>query len=355
MVQNVLIKILLMPISLLYGLGVSIRNGLYKQGFLKGFTFNLPVISVGNLTVGGAGKSPHIEMLIRLLNPYINIATLSRGYGRKSKGYLEINKTHNAEQAGDEPLQFKRKFPDVLVTVAESRSLGIPKIIQAHPNTQTVLLDDAFQHLAINPSLNILLTEYAKPFSDDFLLPSGRLREWRSSYVRANVIIISKCPPEMTLEQKDAIIQKIKPLPTQKVFFTYYEYENPHSIFNPEEKITLTEEHDIVLNCAIAGTDYLLSYLDDRVNFIKMLEYEDHHYFSNFEVAQLGKIYQNLPSSKKIILTTEKDAMRLEIHKSFLLEKALPVYVLPIKVAFHFEGEHDFENLVRNHLLEFKR
>ena len=355
MVQNVLVKILLMPISLLYGLGVSIRNGLYKQGFLKGFTFNLPVISVGNLTVGGAGKSPHIEMLIRLLNPYINIATLSRGYGRKSKGYLEINETHNAEQAGDEPLQFKRKFPDVLVTVAESRSLGIPKIVQAHPNTQTILLDDAFQHLAINPSLNILLTEYAKPFSEDFLLPSGRLREWRSSYVRANVIIISKCPPEITLEQKEAIIQKIKPLPNQKVFFTYYKYENPHSIFNPEQRIVLSEEHDIVLNCAIAGTDYLLSFLNDRVNFIKMLEYEDHHYFSNFEVAQLGKIYQNIPSEKKIILTTEKDAMRLEIHRQYLIENALPVYVLPIKVAFHFDDERNFKNLIQNHLLEFKR
>lgn len=355
MVQNVLVKILLMPISLLYGLVVSLRNGMYKRGFLKGFTFNLPVISVGNLTVGGTGKSPHIEMLIRMLNPYINIATLSRGYGRKSKGYLEINENHNAEQAGDEPLQFKRKFPDVLVTVAESRSLGIPKIVQAHPNTQTILLDDAFQHLAINPSLNILLTEYSKPFSEDFLLPSGRLREWRSAYVRANVIIVSKCPPEMTLDQKEMIIEKIKPLPEQQVFFTYYEYENPRSIFNPANQILLSEDHDIVLNCAIAGTDYLLSYLNDRVNFIKMLEYEDHHYFSNFEVAQLGKIYQNIPSDKKIILTTEKDAMRLEIHKSYLLENALPVYVLPIKVAFHFDEEKTFQNLVQNHLLEFKR
>ncbi|MEL6988815.1 MAG: tetraacyldisaccharide 4'-kinase, partial [Bacteroidota bacterium] len=168
------------PISLLYGLGISIRNGLYSNGVLKGFKFNVPIISIGNLTVGGTGKSPHIEMLIRMLRPYLNIATLSRGYGRKSKGYIEIKKDHDAKIAGDEPLQFKRKFSDVLVTVAESRSLAIPKIMQRYPQTQTILLDDAFQHLEVIPSLNILLTEHSRLFTNDYLLPSGRLREWRS-------------------------------------------------------------------------------------------------------------------------------------------------------------------------------
>lgn len=354
MVQNIIIKILLLPFSLLYGFGVSIRNGLYKYGLLKGFNFNLPIISVGNLTVGGAGKSPHIELLIRMLNPYINVATLSRGYGRKSKGYLEIKPEHDAEQAGDEPLQFKRKFPDVLVTVAESRSLGIPKIIQAYPQTQTILLDDAFQHLAVNPSLNILLTEYSRPFNEDFLLPTGRLREWKSAYKRADVIIISKCPKSLTVEDKQPLIQKINPTPKQEIFFTFYDYDAPYALFQKDQIQLLKEEMDIVLISAIAGTDYLINHLNDKVNFIKMLEYEDHHYFSNFEVAQLAKIYNNLPSENKIILTTEKDAMRLEMHKAFIEENQLPIYILPIKVSFHFDEKDKFEEMLRNHLLEFK-
>ncbi len=177
MLQSTLVKILLAPFSLLYGVGVSLRNYFYRQGILKAVDFDLPVISVGNLSVGGAGKSPHIEYLIRLLKDYINVATLSRGYKRKSKGFLIVQPQQSVEQAGDEPLQFRRKFHDILVAVAESRTFAIPQILMKEPHTQVILLDDAFQHRSITPGLNILVTEYSHPFTRDYLLPSGRLRE----------------------------------------------------------------------------------------------------------------------------------------------------------------------------------
>ena len=163
---------------------MSIRNFSYRYGLLKGVEFNLPVISVGNLTIGGAGKTPHIEYLVRLLKDYINIATLSRGYGRNTKGFIEVEPHYSADRVGDEPLQFKRKFPEIMVAVDENRAFAIPQLIMEEPELQTILLDDAFQHRSVQPGLNILLTEYSQPFSKDFLLPSGRLREWRSAYHR---------------------------------------------------------------------------------------------------------------------------------------------------------------------------
>ena len=193
-------RVLLAPLTVLYGLGVSLRSLFYTSGVLKHTTFSLPIISVGNLSVGGAGKTPHVEYLVQLLKDYVHVATLSRGYKRKTKGFLLVHPHQSATQVGDEPLQYKRKYPDVTVAVGENRSLAIPEMLQHAPQTQVILLDDAFQHIAIRPSLNILLTEHGQLFTDDFLLPSGRLREWRSAYERADTIIVSKCPPDLPEE-----------------------------------------------------------------------------------------------------------------------------------------------------------
>ena len=205
MIQNLLVKILLSPFSLLFGLGVSFRDFLYRKELLKGIEFNIPVISVGNLSIGGAGKTPHIEYLIRLLKDYVNIATLSRGYKRKTKGFMVVHPRNTAEQVGDEPLQFKRKFPDIEVAVAEDRSFAIPELLKWNAELQIVLLDDAFQHRSIKPGLNILLTQFNLPFTRDFLLPSGRLREWRSAYERADIIVVSKCPIDVSEEEKKRV------------------------------------------------------------------------------------------------------------------------------------------------------
>lgn len=354
MILKWLFRILLAPFSLLYGIGVSIHQLLYKTGLLKSVTFNVPVISVGNLSVGGAGKTPHVEYLIRLLKDYINVATLSRGYKRKTKGFRIAHPRNTAEDVGDEPLQYKRKYADVVVSVAESRVMAVPEIMKFFPDTQTILLDDAFQHRAINPGLNILLTEYNHPFTDDFLMPAGRLREWRSNYKRADIIIVSKCPPTLVEAEKEKWINKINPLPHQRLFFSYYAYGLPYYIFNPRFRGHLKDDIDILLVCAIARSEYLISYLEEQVNSIVLLEFEDHHYFTKQDMSAIRATYERMDSKRKVIITTEKDAMRLDLHREFLVEHKLPVYALPVQVQFHFNEGLIFNQTVQNFLLEFK-
>jgi tetraacyldisaccharide 4'-kinase len=354
MLQTSLARILLAPFSLLYGLGVSWRDMLYRKGYLKSVHFSVPVISIGNLSVGGAGKTPHIEYLIELLREYLEIATLSRGYRRKTRGYLSVETKMNAEQVGDEPLQFKRKFPEVFVAVAEERAFAIPKIMGDKPDTQVVLLDDAFQHRAVAPGMNILLTEYDRPFTRDYLLPSGRLREWRSAYQRADVIIVSKCPPDLDRAAADQLRAEIAPLPHQELYFSYYTYEAPYYLFDRRYRLKMDADAQLILFCAIARTDYLLDYLEQQVDTVHSLEFADHHYFSASDVASLNLAYQNLDAPKKAIITTEKDAMRLELHRDYLAKQKLPIFVLPASVRFHFGAGPVFDESVRRFLLDFK-
>jgi len=354
MVQNNFIKLLLAPFSLIYGLGISLRNFFYRQGVLKGISFNLPVIAVGNLSVGGAGKTPHIEYLIRLLRPYLNLATLSRGYKRKTKGFLKIHPNMTAEQAGDEPLQFKRKFPDVMVTVGENRTFAIPEILSDTPDRQVVLLDDAFQHRAIKPGLNILLTEFSYPFTKDYLLPSGRLREWRSAYQRADMIVVSKCPPQLSEVDRTAMTEEINPLDHQSIYFSYYDYDRPYYLFNRRYVADLQPDWEVLLICAIARTDYLVDYLEEKVKKVRILEYEDHHQFSKYDMGHLKANFDRMKAEKKLIITTEKDAMRLESHKKFLVDNQIPIFALPVQVQFHGEDGARFDHDVKNYLLNFK-
>lgn len=355
MIQSLLVRILLAPFSLLYGIGVSLRDFFYERGLLKASKFDLPVISVGNLSLGGAGKTPHIEYLIRLLAPYINTATLSRGYKRKTKGYIKVERSSNALLVGDEPLQFARKFNDLFVAVGESRTFAIPEMLMQKPNLQVILLDDAFQHRAIDPGLNVLLTEYSLPFTKDYLMPAGRLREWRSSYKRADIMIVSKCPPEITQAEKESFIEELNPLGHQKIYFSYYKYLQPYHLFNHEVKLDFTPDLEIILICAIAKTDYLVEHLEEIAWSVKSLEYEDHHYFSSFDISNLNGIYNNFEAENKVILTTEKDAMRLELHRKYIEDNNLPIFVLPVEVAFHFDEGEIFDTDVRDFLLNFKR
>ncbi|MBP6825343.1 MAG: tetraacyldisaccharide 4'-kinase, partial [Saprospiraceae bacterium] len=251
MSDDIVIRVLLLPFALLYGIGIGIRNLFYQAGVLRSVHFDLPVISVGNLSVGGAGKSPHIEYLVRWLDRYIGIAVLSRGYGRKTMGYRQVTVIDNAEQVGDEPLQIKRKFADVPVSVSESRALGVPELVKRYPETQCVLLDDAFQHLAVTPGLNILLTEYSRPFTRDWLLPAGRLREWRHGYRRADIIIVTKCPAELTARQRYELLIEIDPFPRQRVYFSRYRYGALYEIFRPDTLRPLDLDTHVLLVSAI--------------------------------------------------------------------------------------------------------
>ena len=354
MIQSILGKILMAPFALLYGLSIGIRNTLYESELVKSTQFSLPVISVGNLSIGGAGKTPHIEYLIRLLSPYINVSTLSRGYKRKTKGFRFIRPADNVLDAGDEPLMYARKHKGVVVAVGESRAIAIPQMVAKHPNLQTVLLDDAFQHRSIKPALNILLTTWDEPFTRDYLMPSGRLREWRSAYSRADIIIVSKCPNEITIEEKSKMIQEINPQGHQKIFFSYYQYGYPYNFYNPRQLIKLDNKLDVILISAIANTNYLLSYLEEEVEDIHHMNYEDHHLFSELDIEYIDTVYKNRHSPRKIILTTEKDAMRLDLHRKKLKDLNIPIFVLPTQVQFHDNEQDIFDNDIKDFLLKFK-
>lgn len=354
MKQNILAKIILSPFALLYRIGIGMRNLFYEAGLLKSTSFNVPVINVGNLSLGGTGKTPHIEYLITLLRPFLNVATLSRGYKRKTKGFQWVNVRDSARAKGDEPLQFKKKFPDIPIAVSESRNIGIPMIIGQYPNTQALLLDDAFQHRSIIPGLNILLTEYDNLYPDDLILPMGRLREPAASAERADLIVVTKCPEEISDNERQAVFKKLNPKQHQKVFFSKYKYQNPYFLFDPQIRIRLNEDLDVVLISAIASVDYLLKFLNSSCHVENIVKYEDHHFFTVFEMEQLKKIYDNLESENTVFITTEKDAVRLKLHRDFLLQHNIPVFVLPIEVEFLDNDGPSFNQSIQDFLISFK-
>jgi tetraacyldisaccharide 4'-kinase len=354
MPDDIVIKILLLPVALLYGLGVATRNFLYRTGILRSVRFDLPVISIGNLSVGGAGKSPHIEYLLKWLDQYIEPAVLSRGYGRKTAGFRMVTAEDDATLVGDEPLQFKQKFPNLPICVSESRALGVPELIKRHPQIQCVLLDDAFQHLAVTPGLNVLLTEYQRPFTRDWLLPSGRLREWRHEYQRADIIIVTKCPPQLTTEQRHKMYAELDPYPRQRVYFSEYRYGMPYDLLRPDLIRPFEVTDTILLVSAIANTDYLLEYLAGQVQTVHTREFEDHHYFTETDVLELLRRFDTIPQKEKIMVTTEKDATRLALHRDFFWKNEISVYVLPVEVAFLQEDETGFQQDVQQFLLDFK-
>lgn len=354
MIQQWLIKILLSPLAWLYGLGVILRNLLYQIGLFKSISFSFPVISMGNLSVGGTGKTPHIEFLILHLREFVRIGVLSRGYGRKTQGYRLVTTLDHADQSGDEPVQLKRKFPDVAVAVSESRALGIPQLLKNDPGIQLILLDDAYQHRAITPAISILLTDFNRPFYSDFLLPVGRLREWRSAYQRAHAIIVTKCPPNLPTAKRHEIRTLINPQPHQKLYFSSLEYGQPYSFWDSSLRLQFTSDLGIILISAIAHTDHLTTYLETRSKEIRHLEFTDHHFFTKFDMGQLRAAFDAMAAQTKIILTTEKDATRLELHYDYLFAQKLPIFVLPLRVRFlDQQDEIPFMDYIQQQLLAF--
>ncbi len=328
-------------------------NLLYDTGFLRSSRFSIPVISVGNLSIGGAGKTPHIEYLLDLLSEYINVATLSRGYKRQTQGFRYATYSDSALTVGDEPMQYRMKYRDVVVAVSESRAYAIPQILKDAPQTQLVLLDDAFQHRAVQPGLNLLLTAFDAMFTRDFLLPAGRLREWRSSYKRADVILVTKCPDSLDDKQKSKIIREIDPLPHQKVFFTRYEYELPYSFYDKHQRQPLTSMMDVILLSAIANTSYLMQYMEAQAGSVTQIEFADHHLFDKGDIEKIIQVYRNSAPGQTIVLTTEKDSMRLALHQEMLAGAGVPVFVLPARVQVLFDEGPEFNALIQQYLLNF--
>lgn len=345
-----IIRVLLFPFALLYGLVVKIRNYLYNKNIIKSSSFNFPVIAVGNLSVGGTGKSPMVEYLIRLLLPGYNIATLSRGYKRKTRGYVLANERTTAIDIGDEPMQFHNKFPGVTVTVCEERAIAIPQILYDKPATDVIILDDALQHRQVQAGLNILLTDYHRPFYKDFFLPTGDLRDAKSSYKRAGILVVTKCPDELDPEEKNTMIKRVDPLPGQQVFFTGIKYGVLYKLIT-REKLLLDDQTDVLLVCGIANPEPLKKFIKERAHDISSLHYRDHYIFTIDDLRHIKKQFDKIESAKKIIVITEKDAVRLIKFQAELT--GMPVYVLPIEPYFLFNGSQEFNCLIKKFIKDF--
>ncbi|PUZ20973.1 lipid-A-disaccharide kinase [Chitinophaga costaii] len=349
--MNVLkyLKFLLYPFSLLYGLVMWLRNRLYDNKVLTAVEFDLPVIAVGNLSMGGTGKTPHVEYLIKLLQDSYPVATLSRGYQRSTRGYVLANDRTTANDIGDEPMQFHRKFPGIKVCVGEERMLAIPQLVGDAPDTQVILLDDAFQHRSVKPGLNILITDYSRRFTKDHVVPFGYLREGRKGYRRANIIIVSKCPPELDQQDMNAIRQEIAPLPGQQVYFTCLQYGQLYDLFSGEP--FRPADYDAVLLVAgIARPEPLLSNLQQLFPKVYLLPFPDHYYYSVRDLEKVRKELDDLPGARKLIITTEKDAVRLHLLQSEIEARQLSIGVMPIEISFLDNAGDSFNNYIFDYI-----
>ncbi|MDN5200398.1 tetraacyldisaccharide 4'-kinase [Fulvivirgaceae bacterium BMA10] len=341
-----LIRILLSPISFIYYALTRFRNHLYNIGYRRSFKFDTLVINVGNLTVGGTGKTPMIEYLIRLLRKDVRLATLSRGYGRKTKGFRIANDHDSARTIGDEPYQIYLKFKhEICVSVGEERALAIPEILFQNKETQVILMDDAYQHRSVVPDFNILLSDYNRPFYNDWVMPSGRLREPRRGAGRADMIIITKCPEDLTQYDMDDIIKKIGPYKRKdsEVFFTGTKYSQPKKIFEDAKHIF---SDNVILFSGIARDKPLVDYVQENFNLITTLTFSDHHNYSKADIVKIRNRFEEIQQPERSILTTEKDMVKLLNMdlRSQLID--LPLYYLPIESYFLKNG-HVFDNKIK--------
>lgn len=342
-------KILLFPFAVIYGIVTSFRNLLYDWKFLKSKSFEVHTICVGNLAVGGTGKTPHVEYLIKLLQNDFKIATLSRGYKRKTSGFFHAKDTSTAFDIGDEPLQYKTKNPSLDVCVDADRVNGVKKILAFPEPPKVILLDDAFQHRALNCELKIVISEYTNLFLNDCMMPSGTLRESKRGINRADIIIISKTPERTTAVEIRNIIKDLKPLAHQQLFFTWLKYGELVGFQNPQETIdTLNDlfRYRIVLFTGIGNPAPMLTYLKEYASDVKHIQYSDHYQFTLQDITDIRAELDAIEGGNKIVVTTEKDAMRLRGTDLQDIANTLPLYVLPIEVDFRDKTQEFNETII---------
>ena len=345
---QLIIAILLFPLTIWYSVGVAVRNMLYRSGLKKSIPSVIPTIGIGNLRMGGTGKTPHTEYLVRLFSDR-RTALLSRGYGRKTKGFLIAgkdadSKAHEAELLGDEPAMMAHKFPDLTVAVCEDRVHGIQCLAHQPEPPELVLLDDVYQHRHIRPTLTILLTEYRDLFSDDHILPFGNLREFRSGCRRADIVVVTKCPPSLSKPKRDEYRRKLRLGSRQHLFFSHIDYQPPRSLLDDNEWHPVKE---ILLVTGIAHPDPLKRHLE-RQSTVTHLAYPDHHAFSTADCHRIAARFRSLKESSKAVVTTEKDAMRLLSAPAREQLKELPIFYIPIQVSFT-EGD-TFDRTIKKYV-----
>lgn len=350
----------LTPLSWLYGLGVGVRNAMFDCGLLPSEKFDVPVISVGNITVGGSGKTPHTEYLVRLLRDKYQVAILSRGYKRKSKGFQLASDETTMETIGDEPFQMKRKYPEAHVAVDKDRRNGIRNLLNknVNPPVGVVILDDAFQHRYVSPDVNVLLMDYHRLICFDKLLPAGRLREPASNKRRADIVIVTKCPQTITPMEQRGIERSLALFPWQRLYFTYFKYGSLYPLFDKtKENLPLDSlrggNKKALLLTGIASPEQLEYDINKYVDFESM-HFGDHHSFTSEDLRKIEGAFNDLHGNDKMIITTEKDAARL-VDCDINEDVAKHIYVLPIEVEFMNGKADDFNKTIMDYVRKNSR
>ena len=352
----------LMPLSWLYGWGVGLRNLLFEMNILKSRSFSTPVISVGNITVGGTGKTPHVEHIVRLLKNQMHVAVLSRGYKRKSRGFLVATDDTPMYDIGDEPYQMKRKFKDIDVAVDKKRTRGIDNLISGEYTKKPVdviLLDDAFQHRYVKPGLNILLVDYHRLIIHDKLIPAGRLREPVKGKDRADIVIVTKCPKTLTPMEFRVLTKQMDLYPYQQLFFSTLDYDDMIPLYPKECKTSVRsldslKDMNVLLLTGIASPSQMIVDLEPYAKTLRPLSFSDHHDFKNRDLTRINEEFAALPSPK-VIVTTEKDAARLYDINGLSDEVRKNIVVLPVKVSFMLEGEQPFNEKIIDYVRKNSR
>lgn len=350
-------RCLLFPFALLYGAAAALRRWLYRSGICKSYRSAIPTILVGNLRVGGTGKTPHTEYVLNLLDDSGQNALVSRGYGRQTKGCLLVNDLPKDQQTalhiGDEPMQIWEKFPHIQIAVSEKRATALQALEQTTPPIQAVVLDDAYQHLGIEAGLKILLTEYGDPYYDDFPLPAGNLREFASASKFADIVIVTKTPSHLSQERANHIGQKLKLTKNQALFYSYYIYNKIESKTRKRQE-GITKSTNVLLVTGIAKPQPIVDYLSEQFAVVKHLEYRDHHNYDQQDITKIKKIYEEL-GDDTIMVTTEKDYVRLRTSAFSEVIEQLPLFVLPISVAFLFDGKDKFDKIIKEYVGENRK
>ncbi|MBC8265706.1 MAG: tetraacyldisaccharide 4'-kinase [Flavobacteriales bacterium] len=343
-------QLVLYPFSVLYAIVTNLRNLLFDMGIFPSKTFDIPIICIGNLSVGGTGKTPLTDYIITLLKNEKNIAVLSRGYGRNTSGFQEVSTESTAKKVGDESLLIKQKHPNCLVVVDENRKRGIENIMKKHPEIELILLDDGFQHRWVKAGFNILITDYSLPYYKDYLLPMGTLRESKESSKRAEIIVVSKSPKDINPTEKKGIIQQLGVFITQKCYFSHINYKSWKCITTNKDFL-VEEKYSITLVTGIANASTLVENLKNNNHTVSHLEYADHHNYTLNDIEDILNKYNQDNSTKKLILTTEKDAVKLRKFENKFGDAN--IYFAPIETGF--EEKENFEKQILNYVTANKR
>ena len=350
---KLIIGLLLTPFSLLFGCLTAMQRFLYRKGILPSEKSPVPAIDIGNLAVGGTGKTPHTQYVIHLLKQDFRVAALSRGYGRKSTGYHSILQTdlneRTAETFGDEPFMTHLRFPDVPLAVDGDRCEGVRNLLDENPDTEVIVLDDAYQHLRLRPSFHILLTEYDRPYRPDMPMPAGLLREFPSAAKYADLVVVSKVPDGSDTDET-VWRRKLRLKPHQQLFFTKFRYKALEPVTEKAQKIDLPSVREMVLLTGIAHPKPLIDHLGKQ-NVVKHYAFPDHHTFTEKEIQSIYNQHFDNIGEERVLVTTEKDWMRLQSEHIRNIVSLLPVFVVPVEVEFLTETQRDtFNQILKDHV-----